>query len=221
MASIDRVTEGDVRIACSYTLIQDLRERGESMGIRIGAQNVSQYYEGAYTGEVSMTQLKDVGAEFVLLGHSERRHQFHETVDVVTAKIERAVVESMPFVLCIGETQDERRQRLEESVWEQQLTSLESLTLDQLEGVMIAYEPVWAIGTGERAQLHAIESAHRSIRGMIKTMFAGDVRIPILYGGSVSEENCDELLSSEEIDGVLVGSKSLDPGVFGSIVTLL
>lgn len=221
LAGVDRNVNKDVRIAASFTLLQDMKKGCEGLNILLGAQNVSAYHEGAYTGDVSLMQLRDVGAQFVLLGHSERRHIFAETVDDITKKVERAVVENMPFVVCVGETKEERDLGRQEEVLRSQLSSLDSLTEDQLDNALIAYEPVWAIGTGASASIDIIDQSHQLIQSILEENFGKSDLLKVLYGGSVSSENIDQILGLDSVGGVLVGSKSLDPVTFNDLVGAL
>ena len=204
----------DVRIAPPFTLIREMA--GNSNHIRIGAQNMHPYAEGPFTGEISARALREAGADFVLVGHSERRHLFGETNEFIKAKVERAVVEGLSFVLCVGETLEERQDEEAYDVIEEQLKiAFEDFSQEQLAelGVIVAYEPVWAIGTGKIPEINEIFRVH----SFIKEKFD----LPVLYGGSVNLENFKKLIETPSIDGVLVGGASLGAATFGQMIQLL
>lgn len=195
----------DLRIAASYTLIQDMALHPIHEKIQMGAQNMSSHTEGAFTGEVSIAQLRDIGADFVVLGHSERRHIFKETDEEIRAKIERAVVEGMPCIVCVGETLEDRNSGNEKKVIQKQLfIALNGFDEKHFSKIMIAYEPVWAIGTGNAATKEQAEEIH----SFIKEVVPFDVKV--LYGGSVNVDNIAAFLSQPSIDGALVGGAMLD-----------
>lgn len=224
LADMPGVSDCFVAIAPPYTLLSSIGELARRLGIKIGAQNMHESSHGAFTGEISSTMLKDVGCQFVILGHSERRHLFSETDERIARKVERAIVEDMPIVLCVGETEEERDLKETEEVLERQLKSaLEVLTPNQISDVTVAYEPVWAIGTGKVASLEQIESAHKAIRGYLAKMFGQKVaeETYILYGGSVQPDNFEEILSLDDVDGALVGSASLKAASFNQLIDLL
>lgn len=223
-ASLNYVGEKDVRIAAPYTHLLELSQAAERLGVKVGAQNMHAFSEGAFTGEISAGMLKDVGAQFVLLGHSERRHLFHETNEEVAKKVERAVVEGLKFVLCVGETLEERDLGKEEGVIQEQIeTAFSSLGEEHMKGNLIAYEPVWAIGSGRVPNLLEIRRVHQSIRERLGVLFSGEFArtCPILYGGSVTLGNFEELINETEIGGLLVGGASLDPNQFNEMIDLL
>ncbi len=205
--------EKDVRIAPPFTLIREMA--GNSLGIRIGGQNVHSYAEGAFTGEISAALLKEAGADFVILGHSERRHIFGETNEFVQGKVERAVVEGLSFVLCVGELLEERESGDTFEVIQEQLDSaLDGLSDDQLKKLaVIAYEPVWAIGTGKSADLKQIEEVHTFIKEKYP--------VQVLYGGSVNLENFEKVIQMPSVDGALVGGASLSSALFGQMIQKL
>ncbi|MEO0369384.1 MAG: triose-phosphate isomerase [Pseudomonadota bacterium] len=188
----------------------------------IGAQNLSEHAEGAYTGETSLAMLADVGASHGLVGHSERRQYYGETDQSVAAKIAACINyddASIKPVLCIGETIEERREDRTNDVLTKQLTAVgERIGYDNLLNCVIAYEPVWAIGTGETATPEQAQSAHAFIRGVIaKEAPSVAAQIQILYGGSVKPSNAAELFACEDIDGALVGGASLQVESFFGI----
>jgi len=187
--------------------------------VRLGVQNVHFERSGAFTGEISAPIAADAGADFVLVGHSERRHVFGETVADTVRKV-RAVLEAglLPM-LCVGETIEERRGERAESVVRDQLAPvLEDLSDAEAERLAVAYEPVWAIGTGVTATPQDAGAMHRFVRGLLVERFGEAGRgVPILYGGSVKPDNAAELLAVDDVDGVLVGGASLDPAGFAAI----
>lgn len=209
LAALQEPERLSLKIAAPYTLIAELVDACHGREVEIGAQNMHEAASGAYTGEISLGMLRDVGAKFVLIGHSERRHLFKESEEEIQAKVERAVVEGFPLILCVGETEEEKTQGETEEVLKRQLLSaLEELSVEQLEKVLIAYEPVWAIGTGKNAIPSDVNNTHRSIRDILFQSLGAAP--PILYGGSVSVENISDFLRFEHIAGALVGGASLE-----------
>lgn len=188
--------------------------------VRLGAQNIHWEDEGAFTGEVSASMALEAGAEFVLIGHSERRHTFAETDEQVAWKTGAAVRHGLVPVVCLGETLAERRAgRVEEVILRQLDAVLPELAAASRS--LIAYEPVWAIGTGENATPEDASSAHATLRRRLAQAMGADPagRIPLLYGGSVKPGNAAELLAADEVDGVLVGGASLDPAAYVAIAS--
>ncbi|NGX54568.1 MAG: Triosephosphate isomerase [Chlamydiae bacterium] len=189
--------------------------------IVIGAQNMHDASEGAFTGEIAAKMLKDAGAEFVILGHSERRHIFHESNSFINRKVKKAIAEDLQPILCIGETLEQRESgKVEETLKSQLLESLKEISAKDLEKVVIAYEPVWAIGTGKVANADDAEKAHLFCRKVIAEKWSQEdaAVIPILYGGSVKPDNAGALLAEPDIDGLLVGGASLSPENFSQII---
>jgi triosephosphate isomerase (TIM) len=190
--------------------------------ISFGIQNVHWEAAGAFTGEISAALARRAGARYVLVGHSERRHVFGETLEDTSRKVEAILAEELVPVLCVGETIEQRRgDQAAEVVAEQLAAVLDAFPSDRLDSLVIAYEPVWAIGTGETASPDDAAEMHAAIRGDLQRRFDADAAgaVPILYGGSVKPENAQVLLSTAEIDGVLVGGASLDPAGFARICT--
>lgn len=188
--------------------------------IEIGAQNMNDATEGAFTGEIAAKMLKDAGASFVIVGHSERRHLFHETSAFINRKVKRALKDGLTPLVCVGETLEERKAGRTEEVLERQLT--ESLEGVDLSLVQIGYEPVWAIGTGVVATPSEAELAHLFCRKVLEKVGGkkeGSVP-PILYGGSVKSENAKELIAQSAVDGFLVGGASLEPKSFYEIIQI-
>ncbi|MCE7031603.1 triose-phosphate isomerase [Lysobacter sp. GX 14042] len=196
----------------------ELASRYGGRGLAFGAQDVSAHDKGAYTGEVSAAMLADVGARYVLVGHSERRQYHGESSDLVAAKFRAARAAGLVPVLCVGETWGERREGKAEWRLQEQLRPVLELGLEALDGAVLAYEPVWAIGTGKTASPEQAQEIHAFLRGEI----AGhDARIagslPILYGGSVKAANAAELFTRPDVDGALVGGASLVADEFNAI----
>jgi triosephosphate isomerase len=209
-------------IAVPYTAIHTCREKFPAT-IAIGAQNMNDASSGAFTGEVAGVMLKEAGADFVLLGHSERRQYFHETDEFINKKILRALEVPLKPLLCVGEGFEERETKRTKEVLETQLkTCLKGVTKEQMENLLIAYEPIWAIGTGKAATPERVKETHADIRTILEDMFDQTTafRTPILYGGSVSASTTEELASTEGVDGFLVGTASLDPQSFAKIAAL-
>jgi triosephosphate isomerase len=200
---------------------------GRAADIQVGVQNVYWEESGAFTGELSAPMAADAGAAFVLVGHSERRHLFGETIEDTVRKVRAVLAAGLMPVLCVGETIEERRAGRQEAVVAAQLepvlATLEPVlaTLEPADAgrLLVAYEPVWAIGTGETASPADAAAMHAAVRGLIAARFGDEAaaRIPILYGGSVKPDNAGELLAEPNVDGVLVGGASLDPAGFAAI----
>lgn len=189
--------------------------------IVVGAQNLSHQAVGAWTGEISAPMLRDAGCMIVIVGHSERRQHFHEEDDRINDKLKMALEYGLEPILCVGETLDQRLADQTAEVIKRQIQgSLAGMTKDQMSRIIIAYEPVWAIGTGKNATVQEAEDVHRFIRGLISEAYGAAVadRLTIQYGGSVKADNAESLLSSYEIDGALVGGASLDADSFAAII---
>tara|TARA_B100001093_G_scaffold504362_1_gene560100 strand:- start:511 stop:1272 length:762 start_codon:yes stop_codon:yes gene_type:complete len=216
------IRDVDIAVAptevCLTTVIQALSESG----IHVASQNHYPAVKGAYTGEVSPVMLREAGCAYALVGHSERRTLFGETNTQVQQKVLAAFDAGLLPILCIGETLDEREAGNAESVVQEQLlTAIQSLDAAQVSSITIAYEPVWAIGTGKTASPAEAQSMHAFIRGLLRERYpsfvAEDIRIQ--YGGSVKPHNAQELLSQPDIDGALVGGASLTVDSFVGILT--
>jgi triosephosphate isomerase (TIM) len=188
-------------------------------GVAVGVQNIHWEPQGAFTGETSAAMAAEAGATFALIGHSERRHVFGETDDETDRKVTAARAAGLTPVLCVGETIQERRDgRLEEVILRQLDAGLRSLRDEDLTSVLIAYEPVWAIGTGETATPADAADAHGRLRARLRERIGDHAgSVPILYGGSVKPDNASELLAAPDVDGLLVGGASLDPRDFARI----
>lgn len=207
----------DVLIAPSFVTLESLRKNLKDE-IKVAGQNVSQFDEGAYTGEVSTSMLKDIGVDDVIIGHSERREKFLESDEIINAKVKKALEDDLSVILCLGESLEIKEEGREvDFVREELLNSLDGVK--NIEKVTIAYEPIWAIGTGKTCSSEDAEKMCREIRNIIDEKY-GEVsqKIRILYGGSVKPSNAGEILSKENIDGVLVGGASLKASDFIEII---
>lgn len=207
----------DVLLAPSFISLESFKNN-ISEKIEVAAQNISQFDDGAYTGEVSTSMLKDIGVKNVIIGHSERREKFFESNEVVNAKVKKALADDFHVILCLGEALEVKVENKEvDFVKDELLKSLEGI--DNIENITIAYEPIWAIGTGKTCSSEDAENMCREIRGIINKNY-GEVseKIRILYGGSVKPSNAREILSEDNIDGVLVGGASLDVDSFVEII---
>jgi triosephosphate isomerase len=214
-----RVEQVDVVVCPSFTSLGAAVERCRETPVRVAAQNMHGAAEGAFTGEVSAAMLVDAGVESVVLGHSERRAMFCETDEALAGKVPAALEAGLTPILCVGETESERDADETEHVLRTQVAAdLERVAVDRLADVVIAYEPVWAIGTGRTATPDQAEEAIALIRGLIAARDgAAAAAIRIVYGGSVKPGNAAELFARDGIDGGLVGGASLDPGDFAEI----
>lgn len=220
----DRATlarDREVMVAPPAVLIPGVAAALKGAAILLGAQNMHHADSGAFTGEVSAPMLQPFGVTHVILGHSERRHIFGETNHTVNLKVRAAVAHAMTPVLCVGETSEQRDAgRTLEIVMSQLNFGLEGITAEQAAGAVIAYEPVWAIGTGRNATPEQASEVHGAIREELRDKFGVETgnAIRILYGGSVTPDNVDSLLSRPDIDGALVGGASLKADSFVRIV---
>ncbi len=215
------VKEVDVVVAPAYTALSEVSKSILDSNIKLAAQNMSENNFGAFTGEICAGMLKEFSVRYVILGHSERR-QFQKETDALIAKKAAAVhAASLKPIVCIGETLAEREGNLTEKVLETQVRgSLAGLTKEQMVETVLAYEPVWAIGTGKTASTQQAQDAHKFIRGVLVSMFDADVarKVRIQYGGSVKPANAKELMSQPDVDGALVGGASLEARSFADII---
>lgn len=215
---IDKTREREIGIAPTFICLESVEKALRNSNIKLCAQNVFYENKGAYTGEVSPAMLKDIGVEYVIVGHSERRKYFYETDEIVNKKIRACITESLKVIFCIGETLEERQTNATMRILNTQLR--EGLkNIASPEAITVAYEPVWAIGTGIVANEEQIKEAHLFIREQLREIYgetANEVRL--LYGGSVTPENIKSIMAIENVDGVLVGGASLDPIKFAKIV---
>jgi triosephosphate isomerase len=219
---IKKIENVDIVLFPSFTSLPKASELlMKAQGVRLGAQNISAHTRGAFTGEVSATMLRDLFVHYVLVGHSERRHLFGETDAVVHEKLLMAHNSELKPILCIGETLIEREAGSEKKVLEHQLhEAFKDLALEDIANTIIAYEPVWAIGTGRTASVDQAQEAHQFIRSVMASLTTSAIanKLRLQYGGSVTPLNARELLSAPDIDGALVGGASLDPRSFAEIV---
>ncbi len=211
----------DVLIAPPFTALETAARALAGTSVALAGQNVHAEPKGAFTGEVAAEMLKDVGCSHVIIGHSERRQYFNETNEMVRQKIGAALRADLKAIVCIGETLREREADNTLPVIERQVREgLAGLTRDAFKNLVIAYEPVWAIGTGKTATPEQAEEVHAAIRALLRE-FAGETgadAIRILYGGSVKADNVDTLMAQPNIDGALVGGASLDAAAFSRII---
>ena len=205
--------------AITLAAVQDAL--GDRSDILLGVQNVHQEAQGAFTGEISASMARDAGARLVLVGHSERRHVFGETDEQTAQKCARVAEAGLTAVLCVGEKLDEREQGRTEAVVLRQLAAgLSQLQPAQIGAMLVAYEPVWAIGTGRTATPEDAAAIHQVVRqGLRERVGERAAVVPILYGGSVNRGNARALLAAADVDGLLVGGASLDAGSWSAIVT--
>ncbi len=211
----------NIYLAVPFTSIAPAAHYAKETNIAIGAQNMNDAREGAFTGEIAGLMLKEAGAVFVILGHSERRHIFGETDAFIHKKVLRALQDDIQPILCIGETSKERDAGKTEKVIQEQLeTALDGIPKEDVGKLIVAYEPVWAIGTGKAATPKHIQQAHAFCRASLARIFgkAKAEKIPILYGGSVKPANATEIVAEKNVDGLLVGGASLDPEAFSEII---
>lgn len=210
--------KNEIVICPPFTLLNEVNKSIKNTNVKLGAQNMHFEEEGAFTGEVSGLMLKDIGCEYVILGHSERRQYFNETDELINKKITTALKRNLKPILCIGETLDQRNNNETLKIIENQLRNCLN-NINEMENIVVAYEPIWAIGTGKNATPQQAEEAHKFIRELLTNMYNEKVsnNIRIIYGGSMKPENSKELLSMPNIDGGLVGGASLDAKSFAKI----
>lgn len=221
-ALAEQSLKATVIICPPYTSLGAAQQLIGASVIKLGAQDVSLYDSGAYTGEVSVAMLKSVGCSYVIVGHSERRQFHHETNDVINQKAKKVLAGGLIPIICVGETLEEREKNITNDVLTTQVKGcLAGLSATDVEKSIVAYEPVWAIGTGKTASKEQAEDAHRVIRGVIAGLYSNDTaeKVVIQYGGSVKADNAKELLSQPNIDGALVGGACLKADSFTSIIT--
>jgi triosephosphate isomerase len=214
-------TAAEIVLCPAMPCLTAVVEAAHDQSVSVGAQNMHWLSEGAYTGETSPTMLTAIGATHILIGHSERRQYFNETDTTVNLKLKSALVHSLVPIVCVGEHLNERERNLTADVLNLQVSvALEGIDPASLGPLVIAYEPVWAIGTGRTATPEIAENAHRIIRAQIASIAGSDVAnaTRILYGGSVKPDNAGSLCCLDEIDGALVGGASLDPASFAQII---
>ncbi len=213
--------EVDVILCPPYTSLVVAKTLMKDSPMKLGAKNMSQHDDGAYTGKVSAKMLKAVGCDYVILGHSERRQYFKETNDLVNAKVKKALQAGLTPIICVGETLEERESGITDTVIGTQIKGvLHELGASEIDRVIIAYEPVWAIGTGRNATPDQANQVHKLIRKIVSRLTSWQVaeQLIIQYGGSMNAQNASSLLTQSDIDGGLIGGASLKSDAFMSIV---
>jgi triosephosphate isomerase len=218
---VEKSTHCDIAVFPPFVNLPNAAQAAKGTRVEVGGQNLHWMKEGAYTGEISGPMLKSIGCEWVLIGHSERRQYFGETDETVLKKAVAALEYGLKPVICVGERLDEREGGRTAAVLETQfLGGIAGLSPEQFSKIVIAYEPVWAIGTGKTATPDIAAEAHRVLREQVKNKYGADAagKIRILYGGSVKPDNVKGLMAQPDIDGALVGGACLDPVSFSSIV---
>ena len=221
LSSLVKDTDNEVIICAPYTDLFYVLMHAQGTNIKIGAQNMHFEESGAYTGEISGKMLKSIGVEYVIIGHSERRQYFAETDETVNKKIKAAFANDLKPIVCVGESLEQREAgKTEEIITTQTRLALDGLTNEQVKNTIIAYEPIWAIGTGKTATSEDANNSIKSIREEISKIYGKDVAdcVIIQYGGSVKSTNAKELFTTSDIDGGLVGGASLKPEEFSKIV---
>lgn len=211
----------DIAVCPSYPYLSLAVEILKDSDIAVGAQNMAWERNGAYTGEVSPDMIKDVGCKYVILGHSERRKYFSESDELINKKIKLAIASDLYPIVCVGESLEQREKNETEEVIKNQITGcLKGLLLKEIQKVTIAYEPLWAIGTGKTATPQQAQQVHQMIRDWLSDDYDREIAdsIRILYGGSVKPDNAEKLLSQPDIDGALIGGASLDAESFTAII---
>lgn len=209
----------DIILCVPYTSLFYISPLFDGENLQLGAQNMAQRRKGAFTGEISPSMLKASGVDWVVVGHSERRNLYYETDEIVAAKTSLAVAEGFRPIVCIGESLQQRESGATVDVLRQQLDAvLATLDAVSVRHLVIAYEPVWAIGTGLNADSDQITEAHSAVRRLLVGSFEDGASARILYGGSVNSDNCDKLIEVDGVDGFLVGGASLEVGEFERII---
>lgn len=211
----------DVIVCPPFTSLSEALKLLKGSQVKLGAQNMHFEDSGAFTGEVSAAMLKSVGCEFVILGHSERRHIFSESDEVINKKIKKALTAGLKPIFCVGELLAERETGITNDVVKRQiLKGLDGISADDMKNIIIAYEPVWAIGTGKTASPAQAQEVHEFVRDLIEIDYSLEIanELTIQYGGSVKPDNAKELLSQKDIDGALVGGACLKADSFFGII---
>ena len=220
-SELANIKEVDIVVCPPFTALSEVAKALHDSSIRVGAQNMSEHNTGAYTGEIAAEMLKELAVRYVILGHSERRQYQKESDELISKKAQAAHAASLWPIVCVGETLAEREAGQTEKVLETQVRgSSKGLSKEQMSETIIAYEPVWAIGTGKTATTVQAQEAHAFIRGLLVKLFDETVarRVRIQYGGSVKPSNARELMSQPDVDGALVGGASLEAQTFTEIV---
>lgn len=218
-----KLNQSESLICPPFVSIAAVKKGFNGSSFKTGAQNVSNQNNGAYTGEISTSMLKDAGCEYVIVGHSERREYYHEDNQLVAEKAKKVINDRLNAIVCVGEVLSERKSGEHENVVKEQLNVvLNSLEGDVSDQLVIAYEPVWAIGTGETATPEQAQEMHKFIRSLLTEHFGKESaeKIRILYGGSMKPDNANELLSQTDVDGGLIGGASLKADSFLKILSI-
>ncbi len=221
LSSCENANSVDVAVCPPFVYLAQVAEAAKGSNIAVGSQDVYFEEKGAFTGEISTSMLKDIGCSFALVGHSERRHVIGETNDILNKKIKASLAGGLDVVFCIGELLEEREAGDMEKVLEDQVKNgLEGITAKQMANITVAYEPVWAIGTGKTASKEQAQEAHAFVRGLLTGMFGEETAqaVRIQYGGSVKGSNAAELTAQTDVDGALVGGASLKVEDFMGII---
>ena len=216
-----QITTVDIAVCPPSVYIQPVADALKGSNIEIGAQNAYFQEKGAFTGEISMGMLKDIGCQYVILGHSERRHTLHESSEMVNVKVLAALKAGLVPIVCVGELLSEREAGTTDLVVRRQFEgSLSGVSAEEMKKVVIAYEPVWAIGTGKVASPEQAEEVHAALRKLIEQRYNKEVAeiVRIQYGGSVKADNAKAILSKPNVDGALVGGASLEVDSFMGII---
>jgi triosephosphate isomerase len=218
---LTNIKEVDMVVCPPFTALSEVSKAILDSNLRLGAQNMSEHNVGAYTGEIAAVMLKEFSVRYVILGHSERRQHQKESDELISKKAQAVHAASLKPIVCVGETLAEREANRTEQVLETQIRgSLAGISKEQIAETIIAYEPVWAIGTGKTATTAQAQETHAFIRRLLTTMYdeAAARRVRIQYGGSVKPANARELMSQPDVDGALVGGASLEPRSFADII---
>ena len=215
------VKNAGIIIGAPFTALETATRETAGSNIKIAAENMNAKESGAYTGEVSPLMLKDLGVEYVILGHSERREYYHENDEIINEKVKSALAHDLKPILCIGEKLEQREAGTTNDVVKTQIVGgLKDITAEQMANVVLAYEPVWAIGTGKTATPDQAQEVHAFIRGLLTDLYGKEVaeNVTVQYGGSMNDGNAADLIAQTDIDGGLVGGASLIPEKFAVII---
>jgi len=218
---LDGIEEVDILVCPVFTALSEVADALSESNIKLGAQDLHWEETGAFTGEVSAAMLKDAGCEYVIVGHSERRQYFGETNETVNKKLKAALAGGLLPIMCCGERKEEREtDKTEEVVRDHVVNGLKGISTEDVLKITIAYEPVWAIGTGLTATPEQAQEVHKFIRGLLKELYNEDTAqaVRIQYGGSMKAENVKDLVSQPDIDGGLIGGASLKVDLFSQLV---
>jgi triosephosphate isomerase len=218
------VLDVDIIVGPPFTALHAAAEAARNSNVAVAAQDMHWEREGAFTGEVSAAMIKEAGAEYVIVGHSERRRLFGESDVIVNRKVTAAIAGRLVPIMCVGETLEERERNDTLAILDRQIKEgLDRVTAEQLADLVVAYEPVWAIGTGRNATAAQAGEAHAHIRTRLRQWFGGEAaeRCRVIYGGSVKPDNIRQLIAEPDVDGALVGGASLDLKSFADIITMV